>query len=76
MTASRAANAANIRLRLNMLKKVLGTACHVNYCVVFTAKRRMLSCYQTGVQKILSEFVLHIGVNLYCEEIRKKTQLS
>jgi len=43
----------------------------VNYCVVFTAKRRMLSCNQTGVQKVLSEFVLHIGVNLYCEEIKK-----
>lgn len=43
----------------------------MNYCVVFTAKRRMFSCNQTGVQKILSEFVLHIGVNLYSEEIKK-----
>jgi hypothetical protein len=31
----------------------------------------MFSCNQTGVQKILSEFVLHIGVNLYSEEIKK-----
>lgn len=61
---------ANVRLLLNMLKKVLGTACHVNYCVVFTAKRRMFSCNQTGVQK-MSEFVLNIGVNLYSEEIKK-----
>jgi hypothetical protein len=43
----------------------------VNYCVVFTAKRRMFSCNQTGVQKILSEIVVHIGVNLYSEEIKK-----
>lgn len=43
----------------------------MNYCVVFTSKRRMFSCNQTGVQKILSEFVLHIGVNLYSEEIEK-----
>ena len=43
----------------------------MNYCVVFTARRRTFSCNQTGVQKILSEFVLHIGVNLYSEEIKK-----
>jgi hypothetical protein len=31
----------------------------------------MFSYNQTGVQKILSEFALHIGVNLYCKEIKK-----
>ena len=71
VTASRAANAVNVSVLLNMLKKVLGTACHVNYCVVFNAKRRLFSCNQTGVQKMLSEFVLHIGVNLYSEEIKE-----
>lgn len=71
VTTSRAAKANNVRLLLNMLKKVVGTACHVNYCTVFTEKRHMFSCNQRCVQKFLSEFALCIGVNLYCKEIKK-----